>query len=62
LITAIVLAGVVGVATAIAKIPAGLHSMAFHGVVNSIITVVLTVGSVCLAWHAASRHPAGTSP
>jgi hypothetical protein len=61
LVGAIGIAGAVGVATAIAKVPSGFHSMAFHGVINSIITVVLTVGFVSVAWHRAVREPAGTS-
>ncbi len=45
LITAIGIAGAVGAITAIVKVPAGLHSMAFNGVINSIITVVITVSA-----------------
>lgn len=61
LIGAIGIAGAVGVATAIAKVPDGLRWMAFHGVVNSIITGVLTVGAVSLTWHVAVRQRTGTS-
>lgn len=59
---AIGVAGAVGVATAVNHMSSGLHSMAFHGVINSIITLVFAVTAVSIAWHLAVRQPARTSP
>ncbi|GAA3519752.1 DUF4184 family protein [Aeromicrobium panaciterrae] len=53
LVAAIGIAGATGVSTAIVKVPHGLHSMAFHGVINSIVTAVLAVGVMSLIWRIA---------
>jgi hypothetical protein len=39
-----------GVATATMNVPSGLHAMAFHGVVNAILAVIVSVTAVCLGW------------
>ena len=50
LVAVVVLAGLTGLASAAWKAPVGLHAMAFHGVVNSIIVFVVGGVLVCLAW------------
>ena len=46
----VVLAGLTGLASAAIKASVGLHAMAFHGVVNSIIVIVVGSVLVCVAW------------
>lgn len=53
---AVVLAGATGLATAGLKAPHGLHAMAFHAVVNSIIVCVVGGVLVCLAWQTLRRR------
>lgn len=50
LVAVVVLAGLTGLASAAWKASVGLHAMAFHGVVNSIIVLVVGGFLVCLAW------------
>jgi hypothetical protein len=46
----VVLAGLTGLASAAIKASVGLHAMAFHGVVSSIIVFVVGSVLVCVAW------------
>lgn len=48
--TVILVAAAAGLIAALAKISAGLHSMAFHGAVSSIITLTAGIAIVCVAW------------
>jgi hypothetical protein len=50
LVVVVVLAALTGLASAAAKASDGLHSMAFHGVVSSIIVFVVGTVLVCVAW------------
>jgi hypothetical protein len=47
----VVIGACAGLATAVASAP-GLHAMAFKGVVNAIIAVVVSTTAVCVAWRA----------
>lgn len=56
---AVVLAGAAaGLIAALAKAPVGLHSMAFHGAVSTVITLTVGILSVCAAWQARHRSRA----
>ena len=52
----VVLAGATGLTSAVVKAPDGLHAMAFHGVVNTIIVCVVGGVLVCLAWQGLRRR------
>ncbi|WP_246372404.1 DUF4184 family protein [Nocardioides pelophilus] len=58
----VTVAGLVGAITAAIKAPSGFHAMAFHGVINSLITVTMTGGVACLAWQVARHRRAATRP
>jgi hypothetical protein len=55
-IAAIALAGIAGLVAVLVQIPAGLHSMAFHGAVTSLIVLFLALACVCAMWHLALRQ------
>lgn len=52
----VVLAGLTGAVSAVVKASVGLHSMAFHGVVNSIIVFVVGAILVCTTWQIMQRR------
>lgn len=56
LVAVVVLAGLTGLASAAWKASVGLHAMAFHGVVNSIIVFVVGIAIVCTAWQVKRRR------
>jgi hypothetical protein len=56
LVAVFVVAGLTGLTSAAWMAPDGLHSMAFHGVVNSIIVFVLGGVLVCGVWHVLRRR------
>lgn len=45
-----------GVVTATMNMSSGFHAMAFHGVVNAILAVLVSVAAVCLAWRCLLRQ------
>lgn len=47
----VALAGLAGLTSAASTASDGLQAMAFRGVVNAVIVVVIGGGLVCLAWH-----------
>ncbi len=60
LLPAVAVAGAVsGIAAAVMNVPSGVHAMAFHGVVNGTLAVVLGFAAVCVAWQSLLR-PATT--
>lgn len=52
----------VGLVSTVRSVPQGFHAMAFNGVVDSLIAVVVVGAATCLVWHAwrlrQSRMPA----
>jgi hypothetical protein len=56
LVAVVGLATLTGVASAAWKASVGLHAMAFHGVVNSIIVLVVGGVVVCTTWQALRRR------
>lgn len=55
LIAALAAAALAGLVSALLEVSSGLHSMAYHGVVNSLIVLVLGLVCVCMAWHLSGR-------
>lgn len=51
----VALAGLVAVVSAVGRIPSGFDSMAFHGVVNGLITLAVGLLAMTLAWHVLAR-------
>jgi hypothetical protein len=59
LVVAFGVAALVALASAVAKIPAGLQSMAFHAVVNGLIVLVVGLACIVAMWHLAVRQRTG---
>lgn len=47
-----------GAVTATMNLSSGFHAMAFHGVVNAILAVLVSITAVCLAWRPLLRQTA----
>lgn len=58
LIAVVALAALIGLVSAMLKVPVGFHSMAFHGVVNSLIAFAAGTACACAAWQLAIRKQA----
>lgn len=58
----VAVSGLVGLLSAVRSVPDGFHAMAFNGVVDSLIALVIIGAVTCVAWHAVrlrqSRVPA----
>lgn len=59
LVVAVAVAAVVGLVSAVLKIPAGLNSMAFHALVNGLIVLAVGLACVVAMWHLAVRQRTG---
>lgn len=58
LIAVVALAALIGLVSAMLKVSVGFHSMAFHGVVNSLIAFAAGTACACAAWQLAIRRQA----